>query len=951
MILTTTRVGTRRTALSLALGLCLISGTALAQSTQGSIFGEASKGATIRIENLDTAAVREAKAGDNGRFSVGNLPSGRYQITADGVTRTVVVSAGSGSRVSLVGDATETSLEAIEVTASAINPIDVSSVESNTILSEAVIDRVPVGRNLTSVALLAPGTTQGDGAFGNLASFGGASVGENAYYINGFNVTNFRNGLGGSTVPFEFYREFQVKTGGYGAEFGRSTGGVISATTKRGTNEWAFGGNLYWEPESLTSTARDTFFADGEIYTFNSRDESSFLTANAYVSGPLIKDRLFFFLLGQSRNLDSDFYGVGSFTRRASDDPFWGAKLDWYITDNHLLEYTGFSDRADTVDTAFLYAYPDPDIGERRSATTLERGGRNDILKYTGYLSDTFTLSLLWGRGEANRSDVGEGDDCPVILDRRAGGSSIPRGCYSSQLPGTAVDDREAWRADVEWSLADGRHVLRFGVDNEINTSADNVAYSGGVLWQYLQSSRSPTGFELRQRFYSNGGSFETEASAFYLEDAWQVTDRVLLSLGIRNEAFDNRNANGETFTKLDNQWAPRFGLAWDIQGDGSQKFFANAGRYHLPVANNTNIRLAGAEFFTEQFLVLNGVNADFTPIIGAPLTDVSVFADGEIKDPREIVNQDLKPMYQDEFILGYQREIWNDWTLGVRGIYRDLKSTLEDVAVDAALNAYAAANGFADFEAGGFDYYVLTNPGRDIRMGVDLDGDGSLEEVLLTADALGYPDSTRTYKAVELFWEKSWNDVWFLQGSWTLSKSEGNNEGYVRSDNGQDDAGLTTLFDQPGLLDGASGYLPNDRRHKLKLFGAWKFASEWTASSNLQFQSGRPINCFGVHPTDEFAAEYGAESFYCGGQLRPRGSGGRTPSTYTVDLGLEYRPGWASERLAIKLDVFNILNSQKTLEVNELGEDDNGDPNPAYLLPTLYQDPRAVRFAISYDW
>ena len=57
---------------------------------------------------------------------------------------------------------------------------------------------------------------------------------ENQIYINGLNVTNFRNGLGFSNVPYEFYEQFQVKTGGYSAEFGRSTGGVINAVTKSG---------------------------------------------------------------------------------------------------------------------------------------------------------------------------------------------------------------------------------------------------------------------------------------------------------------------------------------------------------------------------------------------------------------------------------------------------------------------------------------------------------------------------------------------------------------------------------------------------------------------------------------------------------------------------------------------------------------------------------------------
>ena len=57
----------------------------------------------------------------------------------------------------------------------------------------------------------------------------------------------------------------------------------------------------------------------------------------------------------------------------------------------------------------------------------------------------------------------------------------------------------------------------------------------------------------------------------------------------------------------------------------------------------------------------------------------------------------------------------------------------------------------------------------------------------------------------------------WYVMASYTLASSKGNNEGYVRSDNGQDDAGLTTNFDQPGLTD-LLYYLPNHRRHTLKV-------------------------------------------------------------------------------------------------------------------------------------
>ena len=568
---------------------------------------------------------------------------------------------------------------------------------------------------------------------------------------------------------------------------------------------------------------------------------------------------------------------------------------------------------------------------------------------------------LLYGKGKFDRSDIGEGDGCPVILDNRTG-TQIRRGCWSNQIPGTAIDTREAYWLDAEWDIGQwlhGRHRLRFGVDQETNTSEDNSFYSGGVFWQYRAATRLPTGFEARKRLLRNGGRFETESRAFYLEDHWEVSDDLLLVLGIRNQQFDNRNAAGGTFTKQSNQWAPRMGLSWNIGGDSSRKFFANVGRYHLPVANNTNIRLAGAEFFTEQFFVLDGVKADYTPVLGAALTDVSVFSDGTIKDPRTIVDQNLKPMFQDEFILGYQQEIARGWTAGVRAIRRDLKSTIEDIAIDAALNDYAAANGYEDFHTGGFDYYVLTNSGKAMNIFVDMDGDGTLEEVNLSATQLGYPKSVRKYHALAFTLDRAWEGVWFLQGSYTWSKSYGNNEGYVRSDNGQGDAGMTTLFDQPGLLEGPYGNLPNDRHHQFKLFGAWQFAADWKASALTHIASGRPKNCFGNHSTDEFAGAYCAEAFYCDLSddgtytpvLYPRGSLGNTPWTFRLDLGLEYRPQWAGKRLGVRADVNNVFNSGRVLEVNEVGELGPGDRNPNYGLPVTFQAPRGVRFSVSYDW
>ncbi len=104
---------------------------------------------------------------------------------------------------------------------------------------------------------------RGDIAFdGNLASFGGASVAENAYYVNGFNITNSFRNLNFSKIPFEAIAEQQMKTGGYGAEFGRSLGGVVNQTTKRGTNEFQTGSNVYWTPGSMRAKTKNANYSN-----------------------------------------------------------------------------------------------------------------------------------------------------------------------------------------------------------------------------------------------------------------------------------------------------------------------------------------------------------------------------------------------------------------------------------------------------------------------------------------------------------------------------------------------------------------------------------------------------------------------------------------------------------------------------------------------------------------
>ena len=244
--------GLKRSALTVALGLCFVGGAYAQSNAAGAITGSANPGDTITITNASRGFSRTITVGADGNYRFSALPTGQYEVSDNGgAARPVTVSVGTTSTVDFAaGDATTLGTVTV-VGTNQVNPIDVSSVESTTILTAEQIAKIPVPRDGTSVALLAPGTVRGDAAFGNLASFGGASVAENQYYLNGFNITNTFANLNFVQVPFEGIAEQQVKTGGYGAEFGRSTGGVLNQITKRGSNEFHAGGNIFWEPGSL----------------------------------------------------------------------------------------------------------------------------------------------------------------------------------------------------------------------------------------------------------------------------------------------------------------------------------------------------------------------------------------------------------------------------------------------------------------------------------------------------------------------------------------------------------------------------------------------------------------------------------------------------------------------------------------------------------------------------
>jgi len=465
-------------------------------------------------------------------------------------------------------------------------------------------------------------------------------------------------------------------------------------------------------------------------------------------------------------------------------------------------------------------------------------------------------------------------------------------------------------------------------------------------------ATECPSGQNARRRTYSSGGSFNVKSDAYYIQDTWTVNDQITLELGLRNETFTNYNSDGLEFVTVKDQWAPRVSASFDMDGTGKHRVFGSYGQYYLPIASNTNIRLAGGETYIHDFYDWDGTqnSSDQTPTGLGPIYRTDTFGTGDVPDTRSLVDSGMQAMYQTELIAGYELVADNDVVYGVKAMYRNLETSIEDVAIDAAVITQYNANGNWDASKvdgqtveevfSGFHQYVLANPGEAMRVYIP-----EMEEwVELSAEELNYPEAKRQYAAIEATIERPFDGKWSLNASYVWAHSWGNNEGYVRSDNGQDDAGLTTNFDQPGLTDFGYGNLPNDRRHTIKVYGNYMFDNEIRVGANFLWQSGRPVGCFGVHPTDDFAAQYGEASFYCGGEPVPRGAYGTTGDYINLDLNAQYTYEIGDQELIVSFDLFNVLNSDSAVEINEVDNENLG-------RVSLYQEPMSYRLSARYNF
>ena len=1001
-----------------------VSQPAMAQSnTVGNIFGkvEVAAGATVNATNLETGLKRQIAPGADGRYLLTALPPGRYKVelTRNGAvveTQEITVLVGQGAEASF-GAGTQT----VQVTTRR-NRIDISNTNNGATFTSKELTRLAITPNVGAITQLAPNTTRVDSRFSGGSSIGGGAASENASYINGFPVTNPLSQLGASELPFGAIGQIDIFTGGFGAEFGRSVGGVVNITTKSGTNNWEFGASYALTPESLRATSKDIFYeftdapenaaTDGTLFLKRELNRATSMTTGAYIGGPLIKDKVFMFLSAESINTkssgvrgaaDSTSLATNGFFSRSDETHRYLGKFDWNITDNNRLELTVIGDRTKRNEDRFGFTNANPantGYGTRtnngiRSFSGFFQNTENNnngvgadvnILKYTGNLTDNLTLTTSYGKSESDHKNSFAGSDVnnPNLFStsasatgRRAGiNYPNPQSFAGRVLSPGAKDEVKAFRLDIEYKL--GKHTIRAGVDNnKLESTAAGEFSAGGGAFRYLRTTTPnvPIALGTERAIVASGGGFGTEGfyvqrsifstttdassnqDAQYIEDRFQVTKDILLTAGYRREGFNNKNGDGEKFLEQRDQRSPRFSGSWDVNGDASFKIYGSAGRYSLQIPTQVSVRGASRSTNTNQFFTYTGVDANGAPIGAVAITGVTSANNefGQRKDALTVSTVDLRPTFQDELTLGFEKTLSPSLNVGARTTYRDLKSTIDDFCDNRPIDAFADRNGI---DRTNFAFLCASfNPGEANTFLIDFENfnpDMSKRGrnrvlVPLTADELGFEKAKRTYFAVDLFAERPFRDGWYGKVNYTYSRSEGNTEGQVLSDVGQTNVSLTQTWDHKEIMIGANGLLPNDRTHQIKAFGFVEVTPNFSIGGNFLFASGRPRSCLGNAPDNiEPGFGYGSSYHFCKGRLSPRGALGRLPKDIRLDTNFVYRVEQV-KGLEVKVTVFNTFNKQTVQNVDEVFNDDS-DVSATFGRAISLTPPRSARLTVEYN-
>ena len=861
-----------RSAVFLAVfGVLLTSSFARAQQAGGSALqgrvvdqqGAVLPGVTVIITNQDNGTFRETVTGPDGTYFATGLQSGRYKVGAElqgfkkfnredvglllGSTQTVDVKLDVGG----IAETVTVSEEA--------PPVDLTSSKvGGNVGSKELLDLPSPTRNFISFVAMVPGVQLNPSAEGSDSiSVNGQSHNQVTFVLDGGNNTddNSASASGAQArTPLETVEEFQVQTNQFDVEFGRTTGGVVNAITKRGTN--VFRGSAFGYLTNSAMTAPTVFVAQSGG-TLQEPDTYKHQWGGTF-GGPILRNKIHFFGSFERYVIGTGLTNVFptrpdlnlTITPGLNGSNYMG-RIDHQINSNNTYTVRYLTERQPNRHLL---------TGDRATATTGNYELDIDQTASAAYNRVFGSKALNTIRASIETEDIHRGAEPGTFLDTNDKTLEPPVLQHLTFDEQGHVNGQHRFERapglDDSFSLflpgKHGDHDMKFGFQylfdqNDLDEQGSmNGVFSFSSDKEFNAADPSTYPERLTIRVPAPGGQVTfVHSLAFYAQDKWQLTTKFTVNLGLRYDVdiFPFRQPFNPLLTDpgypVDkNNFQPRAGFAYDL--DGKSVIRGGVGRYYEKLFIGQVSPLQSSGVFGKSFIVNFPVSsADPGPSAGRLPTD-PMLVDGPVVNrallaqlyPPGTVTRNTAAVQFDtpdrqmprstQVSFGYERQLGKTMSFGADYVHNQGRGWV------------------------GYDL----NPG--LRVDTSRTGRIDRTDLLGLAGQLGIPAFSNSvnsrfdysgktkYDGLNLSLERRFSGFWSARAAYTLGYARGNNSGAPNAGNN-----FQVLAERH--LDLNEGPLDTDRRHNFTLNSRVEVPrlKGLTVSALYRFMSGRPLTIF----------------------------------------------------------------------------------------------------------